>query len=92
MQLSEHIKDLTLTVDNAAKSTLINSMLLLDENEDGAKTSVGTACTKGKPKEYSSKKIEGIRLFDSQGIEMGDYNINAVKKDARPVRQAAATV
>lgn len=77
-----HFNILVLGPSGVGKSTLINSMLLLDENKDGAKTSVGTACTKGKPKEYSSDKIEGIRLFDSQGIEMGDYNITKVKKDA----------
>ena len=78
----KHFNVLVLGPSGVGKSTLINSMLLLDENNGGAKTSVGTACTKGKPKEYSSNKIEGIRLFDTQGIEMGDYNINAVKKDA----------
>ena len=37
MQLSEHIKDLTLTVDNAAKSTLINSpfpLVIVETNGD----------------------------------------------------------
>ena len=77
-----HFNILVLGPSGVGKSTLINSILLLDENVDGAKTSVGTACTKGKPKEYSSNKIEGIRLFDTQGIEMGDYNIIKVKKDA----------
>ena len=79
----KHFNILVLGPSGVGKSTLINSMLLLDENDGGAKTSVGTACTKGKPKEYTSDKIEGIRLFDSQGIEMGDYNITAVQKDAK---------
>ena len=78
-----HFNILVLGPSGVGKSTLINSMLLLDENDGGAKTSVGTACTKGKPKEYTSEKIEGIRLFDTQGIEMGDYNITAVQKDAK---------
>lgn len=78
----EHFNILVLGPSGVGKSTLINSMLLLDENKDGAKTAVGAACTKGPPQEYTSNKIQGIRLYDTQGIELGDYNIVKVQKDA----------
>ena len=87
----KHFNILVLGPSGVGKSTLINSILLLDEDKDGAKTDVGIACTKGPPKQYESKKIEGIRLFDTQGIEMGEYNITAVQNDAKNLIQEKIT-
>ena len=65
------------------KSTLINSVLNLSEEEQ-AKTDIGRPVTLGEPKKYTSKVIKGLNIYDSQGIDKGDYNIkdlvNSVKK------------
>ena len=57
------------------KSTLINSVLNLSENEQ-AKTNIGRPVTLGEPKKFSSNTIRGLNIYDSQGIDKGDYNIN----------------
>ncbi len=57
------------------KSTLINSLLNLPENEQ-AKTDIGRPVTLGEPKKYTSKVIKGLNIYDSQGIDKGEYNIN----------------
>ena len=57
------------------KSTLINSVLNLPENEQ-AKTDIGRPVTLGEPKKYTSKVIKGLNIYDSQGIDKGEYNIN----------------
>ena len=63
------------------KSTLINSVLKLEENsENYAKTGYGPPITLGEPKFYISEKVKGLKLWDSQGIDKSGYNINALKK------------
>ena len=59
------------------KSTLLNKIL----KDDLAKTDFGKACTQGKPQEYESKNVKGIRIWDTKGIEPGTYNINAAHFD-----------
>ena len=59
------------------KSTLLNKVL----KEQLAKTDFGNACTQGKPKAYESKNAQGIRIWDTKGIEQGNYNINAANYD-----------
>ena len=63
------------------KSTLINSVLKLDENsENYAKTGIGQPITLGEPKFYISEKVKGLKLWDSQGIDKSGYNIKELKK------------
>ena len=58
------------------KSTLINSVLQLDKNsKNRAKTGKGVPITLGEPHPYTSEKVEGIRLWDSQGIDKSNYGI-----------------
>ena len=59
------------------KSTLLNRVL----KEKLAETNFGDACTQGKPKAYESNNAKGIRIWDTKGIEQGDYNINAAHLD-----------
>ena len=59
------------------KSTLLNKVL----KEQLAKTDFGKACTQGKPKAYESKNAQGLRIWDTKGIEQGNYNINASNYD-----------
>ena len=63
------------------KSTLINSLLQLKENEK-AKEDVGECVTK-ETKAYENKeKYPGIRLYDTQGIELGvNYNIKKMTEN-----------
>ena len=63
------------------KSTLINSVLKLEENsENYAKTGCGEPVTLGEPKFYISEKVKGLKLWDSQGIDKSGYNIGELKK------------
>ena len=54
------------------KSTLLNRVL----KKQLAKTGHGDACTQGKPQPYESDEAKGLRIWDTKGIEQGDYNIN----------------
>ena len=63
------------------KSTLINGIFEYKENE-GAKTGNGKPITQGYA-EYMSDNRKGLRIIDSKGIEMGNYDINAVFKDTK---------
>jgi len=56
------------------KSTLINSILNLEEREK-AKENLGDPCTK-KTKQYTSNKIPWLRLNDSRGIESKNFIVS----------------
>ena len=71
------------------KSTLINSILKLDENNK-AKTANGKPVTLGEPHPYISEKIPGIRLYDSRGIDKSGYNIeNLLNSVTKLINDAA---
>ena len=77
-QMSElevkHLNILLLGPSGVGKSTLINSILKLDEDKM-AKADITKPTTKAF-NVYESQKISSIRLIDSRGIEKGDYNID----------------
>ena len=65
------------------KSTLLNTVL----KEKLAETKNGDRCTVGPPKAYESEKAKGIRIWDSQGIENGKYNLEIAFKDIKETIQ-----
>ena len=71
----KHLNILLLGPSGVGKSTLINSILKLNENK-GALTDITKPTTKTF-KTFESNKISNIRLIDSRGIEKGDYNIDS---------------
>ena len=64
------------------KSTLINSILKLDKNEE-APTGIGKTKTIGEPKSYESPKMKGLKLYDSQGIDKAKYGIKEMLNSAK---------
>ena len=64
------------------KSTLINSILKLDKNEE-APTGIGKTKTIGEPKSYISNKMKGLKLYDSQGIDKAKYGIKEMLASAK---------
>jgi predicted GTPase len=63
-----HFNILIMGNTGVGKSTLLNKVL----KEQLAKTDFGNACTQGKPKAYESKNAQGIRIWDTKGIEQGN--------------------
>ena len=78
---SKHFNILLLGKTGVGKSTLINGTFDYDENEK-AKTGVGNSITQ-KFDEYTSDKRKGLRLIDSKGIQMDDYNIKEVFNETK---------
>ena len=71
-----HFNILLVGKSGVGKSTLINGVFDFSENE-GAKTGVGKPITL-EYNEFISDKRKGLRIIDSRGIEMENYNIEAV--------------
>ena len=69
---SKHFNILLLGKTGVGKSNLINSVLKLNDSEK-AKEGYGKNTTKSFI-EYTSIKRPGLRLIDSKGIEIGQYN------------------
>ena len=65
------------------KSTLINSILKLKENEK-AKESLVEPCTK-ETKQYTSDEIPWLRLYDSRGIESKNFTVSEALKIAKKI-------
>ena len=78
---SKHFNILILGKTGVGKSTLINGIFEYSKNEE-AKTGDGRPITQ-EFGEYTSDKRKGLRIIDSKGIEMGEYNINAVLNTAK---------
>lgn len=72
----KHFNIIVLGKTGVGKSTLINSILKLDERNK-AKEGFGLSTTQ-EFQEYTSNKMIGLRLIDSRGIEIGSHNINQV--------------
>ena len=75
---SYHFKVLVIGKTGVDKSTLINGIFEFNE-KDEAKTGNGKPITQ-EYGEYMSDKRKGLRIIDSKGIKMGDFNINEVFK------------
>ena len=75
---SYHFNVLVIGKTGVDKSTLINGIFEFNE-KDEAKTGNGKPITQ-EYGEYISDKKKGLRIIDSKGIEMGDFNINEVFK------------
>ena len=78
---SNHFNTLLLGKTGVGKSTLINGTFGFAKNE-GAKTGIGEPITK-EFGEYTSDKRKGLRLIDSQGIELEGHNIEVVFNSAK---------
>ena len=70
----KHLNILLVGPSGVGKSTLINSILKLEEDKE-ALADITKPTTKTF-NVYESDKISNIRLIDSRGIEKGDYNID----------------
>ena len=76
----KHFNAVVVGKTGVGKSTLLNAVLGLQGKDEEAETGVGRPVTQGKPREYSA---EGLRLWDTKGIEVGAYGPAAVTEDVK---------
>ena len=82
----DYLTIIVLGKSGVGKSTLVNSMLLLDGNEK-AKTGKGGIQTK-KNCLYKSKKIPFLKIYDTRGMELEhEYDSNSIYNNAMSVIQ-----
>ena len=79
----KHLNIVLVGPSGVGKSTLINSVLDLEEGK-AAKEGEAEPCTMGKPLYYESMKFNFIRVADSRGIEKShEYGVDQVVKDVK---------
>lgn len=85
-----HFNILILGRAGIGKTTLINSILEFEGTPNELSTGEGTSKTMGEPKGYTSEKVKGLRLWDSQGIDKEKYNIPKVVEDVKKLINEAS--
>lgn len=85
-----HFNILILGRAGIGKTTLINSILQFEGTPNELITGEGVSKTLGEPKGYTSDKIKGLRLWDSQGIDKEKYNIPKVIEDVKKLINEAS--
>ena len=85
-----HFNILILGRAGIGKTTLINSILEFDGTPNELLTGEGTSKTMGEPKGYTSEKVKGLRLWDSQGIDKEKYDIPKVVEDVKKLINEAS--
>ncbi len=85
-----HFNILILGRAGIGKTTLINSILQFEGTPNELITGEGVSKTLGEPKGYTSDKIKGLRLWDSQGIDKEKYNIPKVVGDVKKLINEAS--
>ena len=85
-----HFNILILGRAGIGKTTLINSILEFEGTPQELLTGEGTSKTMGEPKGYTSEKVKGLRLWDSQGIDKENYSIPKVVEDVKKLTNEAS--
>ena len=85
-----HFNILILGRAGIGKTTLINSILEFEGTPNELLTGEGTSKTMGEPKGYTSEKVKGLRLWDSQGIDKEKYDIPKVVEDVKKLINEAS--
>jgi len=85
-----HFNILILGRAGIGKTTLINSLLEFEGTPNELLTGEGTSKTMGSPKGYTSEKVKGLRLWDSQGIDKEKYSIPKVVEDVKKLINEAS--
>ena len=89
-QKLNHFNILILGRAGIGKTTLINSILEFEGTPNELLTGEGTSKTMGEPKGYTSDKIKGLRLWDSQGVDKEKYDIPKVVEDVKKLINEAS--